>query len=131
MQKDKKSKKQIKRNSISPPNLSDSPVELPMPHENLSIWLKKVSDGDVSWPAFSLEYEKRNTAFIQNFRNLEINHTPNAMKHAICIRMNLSLKETASLLNVSVSSVKNARNRLKKQLDLGPTDSIQKFIHQL
>lgn len=121
----------IKRRKVTAPNLSNKPLIPPKPTENLSDILKKLSVGEISWPEFSLEYEKRNPRFVQNFRSLDINHTPNAIKHSICIRMNLSLKETAAILNVSVSSVKNARNRLKKQLDLGPTDSIQKFIHKL
>ncbi len=119
-----------KRKVIAPNVSTKSPIP-PKPTENLSDILKKLSDGEISWPEFSLEYEKRNPSFIENLRGLDINHTPNAIKHSICIRMNLSLKETAAILNVSVSSVKNARNRLKKQLDLGPTDSIQKFIHNL
>lgn len=121
----------IKKRKAIAPNLSAKPLIPPKPTDNLSDLLKKLSVGEISWPEFSLEYEKRNPRFIQNFRGLDINPTPNAIKHSICIRMNLSLKETASILNVSVSSVKNARNRLKKQLDLGPTDSIQKFIHKL
>lgn len=122
-----------KKKSI-PPNLKDSLPQvniLPKPANNLSTKLKELSSGEIDWPEFSLAYERMNPHFVENFRGLNINHTPNALKHSICLRMNLSLKETASVLNVSISSVKNARNRLKKQLDLGPTESVSKYINSL
>ncbi len=115
-----------------PPHLKQSlePLaSLPKPKENLNTKLKELSAGEIEWPEFSRFYHKMNPQFVSNLKRLEINHTPNTLKHSICLRLNLSLKETATLLNVSVSSVKNARNRLKKQLNLPPNQQISDFIN--
>jgi len=89
---------------------------------------EELKANQIDWPQFLMLYEKEFPEFINNFRRLDISHTPNNFKHAICIRMNLSLKETASILGVSIGSVKAARNRLKKRLNLKAGDSIKEFI---
>lgn len=117
-----------------PPHLKESlkPLaSLPKPKENLNTKLKELSSGEIEWPEFSRFYQKMNPHFVSKLKDLEINHTPNTLKHSICLRLNLSLKETASVLNISVSSVKNSRNRLKKQLNLPPNQQISDFINAL
>jgi DNA-binding CsgD family transcriptional regulator len=44
------------------------------------------------------------------------------------LRMNLSTKEIASLLNISVRAVEQGRYRLKKRFNLEPDDDLTKYI---
>ncbi len=53
-------------------------------------------------------------------------------KHlAMLIRLNLSTKEIATLLNISPKSVEVARYRLKKKLNLQQDDNLAQFINNL
>jgi len=122
------------KNRGKPPHLKTALkplISLPKPTENINTKLKELSAGEIEWPEFSRFYQKMNPQFVANLQRLDINHTPNTLKHSICLRLNLSLKETASVLDVSVSSVKNARNRLKKQLNLPPNQQVGDYINSL
>ena len=50
------------------------------------------------------------------------------LNHAALIRMNLSTKETARYFNVNPSSIKRARVRLKKKLNLPNGESLFNFL---
>lgn len=99
--------------------------------QSFQLLMDNLSSGQIDWPQFLIEYEQLYPEFIANLRNLSIKHTSNTLRHCICLRMNLSLKETAALLHVSISAVKSARNRLKKQLKLSAEESIQAFINAI
>ena len=57
--------------------------------------------------------------------------TSNNLKLISYIKMHLSNKEIADLLYISPDSVKMAKNRLKKKLSLGSSESIDFYIHSL
>ena len=50
---------------------------------------------------------------------------------AVLIRLNLSNKEIASLLNISAKSVEIARYRLKKKLMLDKNSNLKNFINNI
>ena len=52
----------------------------------------------------------------------------NDIKHCLFIRLNLSLKEVANSLNVSVHAVKMARQRLKKKMAIPENVTLKDFI---
>ena len=54
--------------------------------------------------------------------------TPSDLKLAAYIRMNLSSKEIASLLNISTKSVEMARYRLRKKLELDHDQNLTEFL---
>lgn len=90
--------------------------------------VNNLTSGQIDWTQFLIEYEQLHPIFINQYRQLDIKHSSNKLRHFICLRLNLSLKETASLLQVSISAVKSARRRLRQQLNLPPDESLQKFI---
>lgn len=57
--------------------------------------------------------------------------TDNEKRLAVFIRMNLSTKEMAALMNISPKSVEVARYRLKKNLGLSKDDDLIQFIHNI
>ncbi|MEM1320571.1 MAG: tetratricopeptide repeat protein [Bacteroidota bacterium] len=116
--------------STSPP-AADAAPSAEYRAERVKVLLESMSSKGIDWPQFLIEYEKLFPSFIKKYRQLDINHTSNNLKHCICLRQGLSLKETANMLDVSVNAVKSARNRIKKQLNLRPGDSIQEFINAL
>jgi inorganic phosphate transporter, PiT family len=57
--------------------------------------------------------------------------TDNEKRLAVFIRLNFSIKEVATLLNISPKSVEVARYRLKKTLGLSKDDDLILFIHNI
>ena len=55
----------------------------------------------------------------------------NDLRHAALIKLNLNIKQTASLLNLSPNSIKSTRNRLKKKLNLSAEDNLGNFIQNI
>lgn len=55
----------------------------------------------------------------------------NDLRHCLYVKLDLSLKQSAYLLNVSVHAVKMARNRLKKKMDIPAITSLKEFIETL
>ena len=44
------------------------------------------------------------------------------------LKMNMSSKEIATILNISADGVKKARQRLRKKMDLTPQDSLENIV---
>ena len=86
---------------------------------------------DRDWDVFKLYFEQVNKDFFTNLRNINPNLTSNDFKLAALIRLNMNIKEMASVLNISPASLKNARYRLKKKLKLTDKDSLVKMIRNL
>lgn len=63
----------------------------------------------------------------QNYPNL----TSNEKKLCILLRLNMSTKDIAGFLNISINSVEVARHRLRKKIDLNSEDSLQSHISKL
>lgn len=55
---------------------------------------------------------------------------PNELKICALIKMNLSIKEMAGILNISPDSIKTARDRLRKKQQLDTEDNLTDFILQ-
>ncbi|TPN83366.1 sigma-70 region 4 domain-containing protein [Aquimarina algicola] len=55
----------------------------------------------------------------------------NDIKHCILVKLGLSLKESASLLNVTISAVKVARHRAKSKMNIPENVSLQDFLNDM
>ena len=56
------------------------------------------------------------------------NITQNDLRLCTLLRLNLSTKEIAALLNISIRGVEQSRYRLKKRLDLEGAEDLVKYI---
>jgi DNA-binding NarL/FixJ family response regulator len=54
--------------------------------------------------------------------------TPGDLKLAAYLKMNLSSKEIAPLLNISIRSVENKRYRLRRKLNLEEEENLTEFM---
>ncbi len=57
--------------------------------------------------------------------------TPNDIRHCLMIKLGLSLKETARLLNITVAAVKSARGRMRKKMDIDSNASLKRHLNSL
>jgi tetratricopeptide (TPR) repeat protein len=83
------------------------------------------------WDIFKIYFEQVNSGFFDSL--LKINPSLNTyeFRHSALIKLNMNIKESASVLNLSPHTVKSARYRLKKKLHLRPGDSLSDFIRNI
>ncbi len=86
---------------------------------------------DKDWDLFKIYFEQINESFFDKLKKINSELTNNDFRLCALIKLNLSLKETASVLNISPDSAKNARYRLKKKLKLEGTQNLSSFINNL
>lgn len=79
---------------------------------------------DKDWKEFRLYFEEVHPGFFERLKNRCPGLTPNELRLCALLRLNLSSKEIASLLGISPSSVKIARYRLRKKLQLNNKESL-------
>ncbi len=90
--------------------------------------IEKNIESDKDWESFSMHFDKVHGDFTHRFKEEFPDISPQEMKLSAYLRMNLSTKEIAHLLNISVRGVEIARYRLRKKLQLERSDNLQEFI---
>ena len=97
--------------------------------------LKLFIENELSIDTSTLEMEK----YIHEtgkdfFPRLKLAHpdlTENEIKLIALIKMNLTIKQIAIIKNITPNSVKVAKNRLRKKLNLGPGASISDYLDKI
>ena len=98
--------------------------------KQLNLQLSHILKADNDWGLFKMYFEEINRSFFTALNQRFPELTENEVRLSSLIKMNMSLKETASVLNISPNSVKNARYRLKEKLKLDG-DSLNDFIQKI
>ena len=83
---------------------------------------------DKEWDNFSKHFDKVHSDFLIALKELHPTITPNEMKLSAYLRMNLSTKEIAQLMNISVRGVEISRYRLRKKLLIPTEDSLFDYL---
>ncbi len=86
---------------------------------------------DNNWENFSKYFQEVHTNFNSKVKQQFPNVTANELRLMALLKMNLSSKEIANILNISQEGIKKARYRLRKKLDISTEDSLQDFILSL
>lgn len=86
---------------------------------------------DEDWDTFRLYFEQTNQDFYHNLNQINKDLTSNELKLCSLIKLNMNIKETASVLNLAPTSVKTARHRLRKKLNLEQGQDLTSFIRQV
>ncbi len=86
---------------------------------------------DRNWENFSQYFEQVHKDFSANIKKKYPEITSNELRLLALLKMNLSSKEIASILNISAEGIKKARYRLRKKLDLSTEDSLQDLVLSL
>ena len=73
---------------------------------------------DEDWEHFAIHFDSVHGDFLKRLREQYPQTTPNDLRLCAYLRMNLSTKEIANLLNISVRGVEGSRYRLRKKLGL-------------
>lgn len=81
-----------------------------------------------TWNMFKDAFDKADNDFIKKVKSAHPSLTPNDLRLCAYLRLNLSSKEIAPLLNISVRSVEIKRYRLRKKMDLPHEQSLVDYI---
>lgn len=84
-----------------------------------------------NWKKTIMHFEKVDPIFFQKLKELCPDLSPSELKHCAYIRIQLNNKEVAMLLGIEPSSVKVARYRIKKKLNLSTEENLSDFISKL
>ncbi|GCC52422.1 hypothetical protein SanaruYs_26590 [Chryseotalea sanaruensis] len=106
---------------------SESPQEIQRLLASISLNKNLEKEWENFSDYFSLVHEGFSEIIESKFPNLSINEK----RLIVLVRMNLTNREVASLLNIEISSVKMAKYRLKRKLDLAEDQDLAQFLQSL
>ncbi|MEJ2112529.1 MAG: triple tyrosine motif-containing protein, partial [Flavobacteriaceae bacterium] len=83
------------------------------------------------WNVFEEAFNNADKDFLKKIKNMHSNLTHNDLRLCAYLRLNLSSKEIAPLLNISPRSVEVKRYRLRKKIDLSHEESLTDYILEI
>ena len=83
---------------------------------------------DKEWDNFAKHFDKIHTSFLVQLKTKHPCITPNELKLSAYLRMNLSTKEMAQLMSISVRGVEISRYRLRKKLGLESGTTLHTYL---
>lgn len=88
---------------------------------------KNISD-DKTWNVFKEAFDTADKDFLKKVKQAHPSLTPNDLRLCAYLRLNLSSKEIAPLLNISVRSIEIKRYRLRKKMELSHEQGLVEYI---
>lgn len=85
-------------------------------------------NGKDAWSVFQEAFNKTDKDFLKKMKEAHANLTANDLRLCAYLRLNLSSKEIAPLLNISVRSVEIKRYRLRKKMELTHEQGLVEYI---
>ncbi len=83
---------------------------------------------DNNWENFARYFEEVHKDFNSNVARKYPEITSNELRLMALLKMNLSSKEIANILNISIPGIKKARQRLRKKMNLSTSDSLENAV---
>ncbi|MFZ6050994.1 LuxR C-terminal-related transcriptional regulator [Halocola ammonii] len=93
--------------------------------------LKFAFNTDRDWKEFSVYFEEVHPSFLSALSAVAPNLTTKEKRLSSLLRVGMSTKEIASVLGISPDSVKKARNRLRKKLNINADQDLSNFLENI
>ena len=93
--------------------------------------VKSHTNLDRDWEDFKRYFEEVHKGFYATLKEKHPDISANDLKICSLARLNLSIKETASVMGISPESAKTARYRLRKKLNLPPETELFDYLLEL
>jgi DNA-binding CsgD family transcriptional regulator len=106
----------------------------PLSPDQLKRLQKVINDGmsdERDWNLFENSFNEAHESFFKKLKAQHPDLVPNDLKLCAYLRMNMSSKEMASLLNISLRGVEIRRYRLRKKLNLEHDKNLVEFLMEL
>ncbi len=102
--------------------------------DKINMLIKRINkeiDNEKQWQVFNLHIEQVYEELFKKLKESYPDLTPRELSLCAYLRMNISSKEIASLMNISVRGVEIGRYRIRKKLRLDRDDNLTEFIFKL
>jgi tetratricopeptide (TPR) repeat protein len=96
--------------------------------QDLKLQINRSLNADKDWDLFKLYFEQVNSDFFDKLKKINPKLTVNDLRLSALILLNLNVKETASVLNLAPNSIKSARYKLRKKLNIDADVSLHDFM---
>lgn len=83
---------------------------------------------DNSWENFHNHFQDVHPLFFEKLRQINPDLSIDDLKLSAYLKIGMSNKEIASVIHLTVGSVKTKVNRLKKKLEMGPQENLRNFM---
>lgn len=103
-------------------------------HHPIKKVIKKIKSHLVDkedWLTFQLHFTNSHAQFFQNLREKHPDLSSNEIKLCAYLKLNISSKEIASLMNVAITSVEQSRYRLRRKINLDKETNLVNYIQQI
>lgn len=92
--------------------------------------LKMLGDDKMkkNWEQFAVHFDKVHSDFLVSIKEAFPNLTPSELKLCAYLRLSLSSKEIAQIMNITIKSVELGRHRLRKKLGIDPNVNLFNFL---
>lgn len=97
-------------------------------YQKINALLNNSMNSEDDWKMFLIKFEEKNTGFFKKMKLLYPQLTNNDLRLCACLKLNLETKEIASLMNLSVRAIENSRYRLRKKLNIQPSQNLNEFF---
>jgi len=96
--------------------------------KKLAKTVEKEFNSEEDWEQFELHFDQVHANYLQKLRKEYPQLSPKDLRMCAYLRMNLSTKEIAPLMNISVRGVEISRYRLRKKFELHRDDNLIEFL---
>ncbi|HXS55217.1 MAG TPA: triple tyrosine motif-containing protein [Hanamia sp.] len=93
--------------------------------------LKDVEQNSSSWEQFVTHFNEVNNDYLKKLKTSYPSISNNDIKVCTYLKLNLSSKEIAQLMNISVRGVEISRYRLRKKLQIPSGQTLNDFLNQI
>lgn len=107
------------------------PIQADQQHPKMASLLRLIDQhlgSNKEWDLFLQAFRSIHSSFLEKLQALSADLTSGELRLASLLRMNLSSKEIANLLNITDEGVKKARYRLRKKIGLDSQINLQDFM---
>lgn len=93
--------------------------------------IKQSLNVEKDWELFKIYFEQVNKDFFTKLLEIEPSLSPNDLRLSALIRLNMNIKEAATVFNIEPASIKSARYRLRKKLGLNQEEDLYAYMRQI
>jgi DNA-binding CsgD family transcriptional regulator len=98
---------------------------------NLVNQIEKDNSLKKEWEQFEFHFDKANNNYFKKLKELYPDLTIKDLQMCSYLRLNLSNKEIANMLNISIRGVEKSRSRLRKKMNLESDTNLAEFLIKL
>lgn len=100
-------------------------------YQKINSLLNNNMNSEDDWKMFLIKFEEKHTGFFKKMKALYPQLTNNDLRLCACLKLNLETKEIVSLMNLSIRAVENSRYRLRKKLNIQPSQNLNEFFLEI